>query len=205
MNIIDRIKKLMGATMLLSFLSLTASPIISYLGIKESAVLEAPEVVQYALVVSFAVTLILFFGALGLGYLMLTGWTGYRAMPLVFRLVLSFALGVIATMFSGPLSILLPVPLIPTLVIALLIWGCFRAVSSHLKSDKMERIAFSDAYTLAQGHVRNLDPRIESLELLESEYENLDWRVVMKALPIDTTYEVKIDGEGGGVSQWRVI
>jgi hypothetical protein len=205
MNVIDGIKKLMGATMLLSFLSFTASPIISYLGITEPAVLEAPEVFQYAMVVSLAVTIILFLGSLGLGYLIMTGWIGYKALPLVFRLVLSFVLGVVAIMFSGVLSVLLPVPLLPTLVVSFLIWCCFRAVSNHFASGMTDIITFSDAFNLAKSLVKSLDSRVEDVELLESEIEKRDWRVVIKALPNETKYEVKIDSEGGNVSQWRVI
>ncbi|MEM3105176.1 MAG: hypothetical protein QXD69_06720, partial [Candidatus Bathyarchaeia archaeon] len=92
----------------------------------------------------------------GFGYIILTGWRQYRRIPKAVRLLLAFTLGALAFSLAGPISLILPVPSLPTVLITILLWAALRAFSDVFPNSEPEPVKVDEAIASARYLVKQV-------------------------------------------------
>jgi hypothetical protein len=205
MNILKGVRRVSEILLLLSFISFTVSPITSLLGIKESPVSNTIELLRYAIISGIVVILIAILAVFGFGYVILTGWRQHRRIPKAIRLLLAFTLGALAFSLSGPISMILPIPFLPTVLTTILLWAALRAFSNLLPNLEPEPIKVDEAIASARYLVKQVDPSTTNIDVLQSKMGNKCWKVTMIAKPSERKYEVQVDIEKGGIIGWKLV
>jgi hypothetical protein len=202
MNVTSSIKKAMEVSLIASFLSLTASPALNYMGIEIPSNIDAGEALGWASTAGIIIATILLATSLILGYASLTGWTGFRGAPLTVRLLLSLILGTSQLSISGLLAPLLPIPFLPTIATALLTWLLLRYLSK-LATIKSVDVHFEEALRTARNVVNETSPNSGKLDLTESKEEGENWRISLTSRENNSKYEVNVNAKTGSVETWR--
>lgn len=152
---------------------------------------------------TIAVTVLLIFGV---GYFTLTGWRNYKAMPKLVRLFLAFILGYVALTFSGPIAILIPVPILPIIITAVLLWAALRSISNLIAdktySPKESIIQIDRAVANAKSFITKINPSTTELDIQESRIADGAWEVFLLARNSGEKYKIKIDSSSGSVIEW---
>jgi hypothetical protein len=206
-NLFKTIKTLSTVLLLLSFFSFTAMPITNLIGISPPSQLgDLTEFTRLAIIFIFAAITIIVLIIFGVGYFTLTGWRNYKSMPKLLRLFLAFILGYVAFTASGPIAMLIPVPILPTIITAILLWAVLRSISSFLygksPSQKNGTVEIERAVATAKSFLKKLDPHTEELDIQESKMADGEWEVLLLSKQSGQKYKVKIDGSSGSVTAW---
>ena len=204
MNILKGVRRLSEVLLLLSFISFTASPITSLLGIEQPPLGNTIELLRYAIISGLVIILIAVLAVFGFGYIILTGWRQYRRIPKAVRLLLAFTLGALAFSLAGPISLILPVPFLPTVLITILLWATLRAFSDVFPNSEPEPVKVDEAIASARYLVKQVDPTAANVEVIESKANGKYWKVTMLSKPSAKKYEVEVDMEKGGVIGWKL-
>jgi len=204
MNILSGVKRLAETLVLLSFVSFTASPITSMLGIEQPPVNDALGIVKFAMITGVVIIVVAIGAVLGFGYLILTAWKGHRRIPRSIKLLLSFALGALAFSLSGPISMVLPLPMLPTVLTTILLWGSLRAISGALPNMEPNTIGMPDAIASARILVKQLEPNTDNIEVLASKCNGKSWKVSLLSGQSRKKYEMEIDAQTGGAIKWKI-
>jgi len=207
MDIFKTIKRLSTVLLLLSFFSFTAIPITNLIGVSPPSQLgDITEFTRLAIIFIFAVIAVTILIMFGVGYFTLTGWRNYKAIPKLVRLFIAFILGYVAFTFSGPIAMLIPVPILPIIIAAILLWATLRSISSILvqkaPSQKSNVIQIEKAIASAKSFINKMDPSTKELDIQESRIANGAWEVLLQAENSGQKYRVKIDGSSGSVIAW---
>jgi hypothetical protein len=203
MNILKGVRRLSEVLLLLSFISFTASPITSLLGIQQPPVDNTIELLRFAIISGFVIILIAVLAVFGFGYIILTGWRQHRRIPKAIRLLLAFTLGALAFSLSGPISLILPIPFLPTVLTTILLWAALRAVSNLFPNLEPEPVKVDEAIASARYLVKQVDPTATNVDVLESKTNGKHWRVTMLSNPSARKYEIEVDMEKGGITGWK--
>jgi len=207
MDFFKTIKKLSTVLLLLSFFSFTAMPITNLIGISPPSQLgDLTEFTRLAVVFIFAAIAVIVLIIFGVGYFTLTGWRNYKSMPKLLRLFLAFILGYVAFTFSGPIALLIPVPILPTIIAAILLWAVLRSISSFLSEKRPSRkdgtVEIENAIATAKSFLKKLDPSTKELDIQESRMADDEWEVLLLSKQSGQKYKVKIDSSSGSVTAW---
>ena len=205
MNILKGVRRLSEVLLLLSFVSFTASPITSLLGIQQPPVDNTVELLRFAIISGFVIILIAVLAVFGFGYIILTGWRQHRRIPKAIKLLLAFTLGALAFSLSGPISLILPVPFLPTGLTTILLWAALRAVSNLFPNLEPEPVKVDEAIASARYLVKQVDPTTTNVDVLESKTNGKHWKVTMLSNPSARKYEVEVDMEKGGITGWKSV
>jgi hypothetical protein len=205
MNILKGVRRLSEVLLLLSFISFTASPITSLLGIEQPPVDNTIELLRFAIISGFVIILIAVLAVFGFGYIILTGWRQHRRMPKAIRLLLAFTLGALAFSLSGPISLILPIPFLPTVLTTILLWAALRAASNLFPNLEPEPVKVDEAIASARYLVKQVDPTATNVDVLESKTNGKHWRVTMLSNPSARKYEIEVDMEKGGITGWKSV
>jgi hypothetical protein len=210
MNLFKTIKKLSTVFLLLSFFSFTAMPITNLIGISPPSQLsDLTEFTRLAIVFIFATIAVTIMIIFGVGYFTLTGWHNYKSMSKLLRLFLAFILGYVAFTASGPIAMLIPVPLLPTIIVAILLWAVLRSISSFLSekspSQKDGTVEIEKAIATAKSFLKKLDPSTKEFIIQEVKMVDGAWEALLLSKQSGQKYKVKIDGSSGGVVVWERV
>lgn len=203
MNILKGVRRIAEVLLLLSFVSFTASPITSLLGIQQPPVNNTVELIRFVIITGLVIMFVAVLAVFGFGYLVLTGWRDHRRIPKAIRILLAFALGALAFSLAGPISMVLPVPFLPTVLTTILLWGVLRAISNVFPSQRPETVQVSEAIAVARHLVKQVEPNAETANILESKLDGKHWKVSLVSNPLARKYQVEIDAQTGGVSKWK--
>jgi hypothetical protein len=203
MNILEGVKRLGQILLLLSFASFTASPITSLLGIQQPTVQSTSDTIRYFMVAGFIIMVIAVAAVFGFGYIILTGWREHRRIPKAVQLLLAFALGALAFSLSGPISLVLPIPFLPTVLTTILLWGVLRAVSNAFPSNEQDAVEIGEAIASARNMIKQVEPSAQNLDILNSKANGKCWKVSLLSHPSSKKYEVEIDMQDGDVTGWK--
>jgi len=207
MDLFKTIKKLSTVLLLLAFFSFTATPITNLMGISPPSHLgDITEFTRLTILFVFAAIAVIVLVIFGVGYFTLTGWRNYKSMPKLVRLFVAFILGYVAFTVSGPIGLLIPVPILPIIIIAILLWAALRSISNLLSAEDHGRkdgsIQIEKAISTAKSFLKRLDPSAEDLDIQESRMADEAWEVLLISKQSGQKYKVKIDGSSGSVTAW---
>ncbi|MGC9014897.1 MAG: hypothetical protein ACP5KW_11030, partial [Thermoproteota archaeon] len=157
------IKRLFTVLLLLSFFSLIAIPITNLIGVSPPSQLsDIIEFTRLAIVFVFAAIAVIVLIIFGVGYFTLTGWRNYKAIPKLVRLFIALILGYVVFTISGPIAMLIPVPILPIIIATILLWAVLRSISSILAdkvySQKGNVIQIEKAVASAKSFMSKMDP-----------------------------------------------
>ena len=204
MNILQGIKKLGTTLLVLSFGSFAASPIASILGVQQPPIQNTVETIKYFIIIGGLIMAIAVLTIFVFGYLSLSGWKGYRNIPKGMRVLFAFTLGIIIISLSGVISILLPVPFLPTILTTILLWGLLRAFSSNIPSNEVKQVQVTEAIIAAKNLVEQVEPTANELDILDSHSDGKNWKVSLFSKGSSKKYEVEVDMNSGGIKQWKL-
>ena len=202
MNVLKGAKWLAEATLFLSFISYTTSPITSMLGIQQLPLNNTIDLLKFTSISSCIITVIVVSAIFGFGYIVLTGWREQQKLPKAIRILIAFALGALAFSLSGPISSILPIPFLPTVITTILLWGMLRTISNLIPTKEAENITINAAIAAAQQIIKEVEPTAQSTEILETKLIGKSWKVSLLSNPSTRKYEIEIDAENGGVTRW---
>lgn len=207
MSIIRRLSVLSSAVLFLSsayvLLSLFRG-IGNLLGVSEPTGLGG---IQTSLAVLVTVGIGLLAGTLCLvmviGYLVLTGWRGFSRISMIFKLLDSFLAGVVIFLLSMPLGTILPVPFLPTVIVAVVLWLVLRRLSQGVQSSDGPGITVDRAETIAaqilQTHLNKI-----SISSVGAKLHGKLWKVSFLGSD-NQVYEVNIDSRTGATLGWGSV
>jgi hypothetical protein len=207
MNALTTLKRLAQALLFGSIISTTTTPLLHLLGITPpTAMTTAMELLHYGVLASGLLLGIMSVLILGLGYLTLTGWRTMPPLPRLVKLGFAAALGLLALLLSRPLAIVLPLPVVPTLISALGLWILLRVLSNHVTlhpPHPVASISLDTAILQARRYLSTLEPLASEVELRAATKESNDWQIALQAPASANTYHVTIHPETGEVIQWH--
>ena len=204
-KIIERLSKVFLALSLFSFL---ASPITNLLGIYPpqhfTNIMDFMKVLSIFMAVTLIVSTLIVFV---LGYLILTGWRGHKNIPKILRLCFAFALGYAALMFSGPISMLIQIPILPTVISSIILWIILRLISSSFTSKdpygkSHGNISIEKAIDSAISFLKKIEPEIERSDVSEANVMDGIWEILISSKKFGGKYKVSVDGSSGGILAW---
>lgn len=112
----------------------------------------------------------------GFGYFVLTGLRQRTAIPWPLRIFLAFLLGIVVCALAIPISLIIPLPLVPTILSALALWGSMRVISTRFS---LGRISAEEAIRRAKAaHKKLLGGRVLSVE--RTSFEDGNWLVELR-------------------------
>ena len=204
MDVLRGIKKLTGILLFLSFISFALSPITSLLGIEQQPpVANTTELLRYIMISGFIMIVFAVTAVFVLGYVVLTGWRGHRQIPKVIRLLLAFILGALVFSLSGPLSMVIPIPLVSVILTTLLLWAVLRTISNLLQHNEQESIGIDEAILSARDFIKQVEPSA-NIKVLESRTNGNNWKITLCTdSPSFKKYNVNIDTKTGGIVEWK--
>lgn len=135
------------------------------------------------------------------GYLVLGGWRGGPDVPRKVRLVLAMPVGIAILILSGALSFLVPIPILPIIIAALLIWSILRFTSSQAFPPKQRQLDVDGAEELALKFWRSRNPEAKPIPvsaILDGDH----WAITMRGG--ERTAQLDIDARNGVVTGWRM-
>ena len=136
------------------------------------------------------------------GYLVLRGWRGGPTVPKKVRLLLAVPVGIAILVLSGALSFLVPVPILPIIIAALLIWSILRFTSSQVFPPKPKQLDVDGAEELAVKFWRSRNPEDSKPIPLSAILDGDRWTITITGK--EGTGQLDIDARNGVVTGWRV-
>jgi hypothetical protein len=118
---------------------------------------------------------------------------------------LAFTLGALAFSLSGPISMILPIPFLPTVLTTILLWAALRAFSNLFPNLEPEPIRVDEAIASARYLIKQVDSTATNIDVLESKTNGKQWKVTILSKPSAKKYEVEVDIEKGGITGWRLV
>jgi hypothetical protein len=148
---------------------------------------------------------ILMIGALVLiltvGYIALTGWRDFSSIPALLKLILAFVVGLVILGLSSPLGTIIPIPFLPTVIVAAGLWVLLRQLSGRdwLASERYE-IGVEEAEAKARQDLQTRIPNV-ALTAAGAQIEEGRWKLNFTGND-GSLYNVVIDARTGGTLGW---
>jgi len=203
MDMLAGIKKLAGLLLLISFISFALSPIKSLFGIQQPPIDNAIELLRYVMISGFVTIVFAVAAIFVLGYIVLTGWREHRRIPKIIRLLLAFILGALVFSLSGPISLIIPIPLVSVVLTTLLLWVVLRTVYNLLPNDEQGSIRIDEAILFAKDFIKRVEPSA-NVNVLESRTNGKNWEITLYTdSPSLRKYYINIDAKTGGIVKWK--
>ncbi len=206
MDAFKTIKRLSTVLLMLSFFYFTAIPITNVIGVSPPSQLsDITEFIRLTIIFIFAVIAVIVLIIFVVGYFILTGWRNYKAIPKFVRLFIAFILGYVAFTFSGPIAMLISVPILPIIIAAILLWAVLRSINilaDKAYSQKGNAIQIEKAIASAKSFMSKMDPSTREFSIQESRIADGAWEVLLYAKNSGQKYRIKIDGSTGSVIAW---
>jgi hypothetical protein len=138
-----------------------------------------------------------------IGYLVLTALRGFSRIPLIFKLLASFLAGIVIFVLSMPLGAILPIPFVPTVIVATMLWLMLRTLSRALGSSGDLAITVYRAEEIAQqilqSHLNNV-----AVSSAGSRLSGRVWKVNFLGSD-NQAYEVNVDSRTGATLGWGAV
>jgi hypothetical protein len=203
MNILQGIKKAGTGLLLLSSGTFAASPIASLLGISQPPVQNTVEIIKFFLIIGSIVIAIAILAIFGFGYIALTGWKDHRKIPKGIRLLLAFTLGVLVFSLSGLISMILPIPFLPIVLMTIVFWGTLRGISTAFFNNQVANLQVVEAIDAAKQLIEQVEPNAQNVEIIDSTADSKSWRVSLFSNNSKRKYEVLLNKQDGDVTSWK--
>lgn len=202
MGILGTAKLLWYATISLGLTYLGTSPILNLLGLDPIGTLIQGNL-KLLLVITTTLLAIIIGLVFILGIAVLTGWRTKPGLPIKTQLLAAFPVGILTLLVSGAFSTAIPVPILPTILSAGLLWSLLRFASEEIMRDKHDIVSVDQAEEAAVKFWRS---RRLSTSKPSSTGAVLDGnRWIITLLNGETTGQFDVDTQTGIVSGWRQI
>ena len=181
------------------------SPLFSYFGITLPAQAQGiPESLGTIAMWLAILSLALILTVLGIGYLVFTGWRYRRGIPWPFKVIIALVLGILVFSFAAPISMLVKIPLVPTITSVVLLWIALRTTSKYV-GPIAKTVSAEQAVQIARQLHTSVIGSAEA-EVTELILDKTDWRVRVryKVNEEERMVEYKIDLQSGEVKGWQV-
>lgn len=134
MDVIKNIQRFVKVLSFLALASFTVSPLTEMFGIslptQATSIIEVSRTALLITTIGFIAFIAIIFGA---GYFILTGFRNHRSFPRPVKVVAAFLFGGVALMLSGVFGLVIPIPILPTLITAIILWTIIRLLSKGLR------------------------------------------------------------------------
>ena len=202
MGILGTAKLLWYATISLGLTYLGTSPILNLLGLDPIGTLIQGNL-KLLLVITTTLLAIIIGLVFILGIAVLTGWRTKPGLPIKTQLLAAFPVGILTLLVSGAFSTAIPVPILPTILSAGLLWSLLRFASEEIMRDKHDIVSVDQAEEAAVKFWRS---RRLSTSKPSSTGAVLDGnRWIITLLNGETTGQFDVDTQTGIVSGWRQL
>ena len=202
MGILGTAKLLWYATISLGLTYLGTSPILNLLGLDPIGTLIQGNL-KLLLVITTTLLAIIIGLVFILGIAVLTGWRTKPGLPIKTQLLAAFPVGILTLLVSGAFSTAIPVPILPTILSAGLLWSLLRFASEEIMRDKHDILSVDQAEEAA---VKFWQSRKLSTAKPSSTGAVLDGnRWIITLLNGETTGQFDVDTQTGIVSGWRQL
>ena len=202
MGILGTAKLLWYATISLGLTYLGTSPILNLLGFDPIGTLIQGNL-KLLLVITTTLLAIIVGLVFILGIAVLTGWRTKPGLPIKTQLLAAFPVGILTLLVSGAFSTAIPVPILPTILSAGLLWSLLRFASEEIMRDKHDIVSVDQAEEAAVKFWRS---RRLSTSKPSSTGAVLDGnRWIITLLNGETTGQFDVDTQTGIVSGWRQL
>ena len=202
MGILGTAKLLWYATISLGLTYLGTSPILNLLGLDPIGTLIQGNL-KLLLVITTTLLAIIIGLVFILGIAILNGWRTKPGLPIKTRLLAAFPVGILTLLVSGAFSTAIPVPILPTILSAGLLWSLLRFASEEIMRDKHDIVSVDQAEEAAVKFWRT---RRLSTGKPSSTGAVLDGnRWIITLLNGETTGQFDVDTQTGIVSGWRQL
>jgi len=202
MGILGTAKLLWYATISLGLTYLGTSPILSLLGLDPVGTLIQGNL-KLLLIITTTLLAIIIGLVFVLGIAVLTGWRSKPGLPLKTRLLAAFPVGILTILVSGAFSAAIPIPILPVILSAGLIWALLRFASEEIMRDKHKILGVDEAEEAAvklwQSRNRSTGKPSPTGAVLDGN------RWIITFLNGGTTGQIDVDTTTGIVSGWRQI
>jgi hypothetical protein len=161
-------------------------------------------VLESSLAILLAVGLVTLVGTIALilvlGYVVLTGWRGFSKLSALLRIVASFLTGILVSALSMPLGSVIPIPFVPTLLVAAGMWLVLRKLTENSGVSQVENLSVDQAETIAH---QTLQSRLINVALTATgaEIEGNRWKLSFQGSD-SKAYEVTVDAHTGHPISW---
>ena len=202
MGILGTAKLLWYATISLGLTYLGTSPILNLLGFDPIGTLIEGNLKLLLVIITTLLAIIIGLVFI-LGIAVLTGWRTKPRLPIKIRLLAAFPVGILTLLVSGAFSTAIPVPILPTILSAGLLWSLLRFASEEIMRDKHDIVSVDQAEEAAVKFWRS---RRLSTSKPSSTGAVLDGnRWIITLLNGETTGQFDVDTQTGIVSGWRQL
>jgi len=154
------------------------------------------EVTSILLIIIAVVFVILVAWTTALGYFVLTGWCRYRQIPLGIRLLAGLLIGTAITFVSAPVGLLIPIPLVPSVIAAVVAWYLLRRLLAPNSVERQPDI--SQVERTAIQHLRS-EGELDPIRTLDLHLENNAWDGLFLAGRQGTPYRMRINADDARV------
>lgn len=181
------------------------SPILSYMGINIPAQAQSiSELVgtmaMWLAILSIAMIIVVF----GIGYIVFTGWKQRRQIPWPFKLGIAFLLGIIVFMLAAPISMVVRIPLVPTIAAAIILWVALRSLSNYVGPVMTGKTLDEIIRSVKQAHTNVAS---EPVEVKEAVLVGRTWKIKIayRVNGQERLAEYEVDADSGEVKRWRAV
>ncbi|MEM2485463.1 MAG: hypothetical protein QXU87_09385 [Candidatus Caldarchaeum sp.] len=181
------------------------SPILSYMGINIPAQAQSiSELVgtmaMWLAILSIAMIIVV----LGIGYIVFTGWKQRRQIPWPFKLGIAFLLGIIVFMLAAPISMVVRIPLVPTIAAAIILWVALRSLSNYVGPVMTGKTLDEIIRSVKQAHTNVAS---EPVEVKEAVLVGRTWKIKIayRVNGQERLAEYEVDADSGEVKRWRAV
>jgi len=202
MGILGTAKLLWYATISLGLTYLGTSPILNLLGLDPIGTLIQGNL-KLLLVITTTLLAIIIGLVFILGIAVLTGWRTKPGLPIKTQLLAAFPVGILTLLVSGAFSTAIPVPILPTILSAGLLWSLLRFASEEIMRDKHDIVSVDQAEEAAVKFWRSRRLSTSKPSSTGAVLDGNRWMITL--LNGETTGQFDVDTQTGIVSGWRQL
>ncbi len=202
MGILGSARLLWYATISLGLTYLGATPILNLLGLDPiGTILQGNLKLLLIITTTLLAIIIGLVFILGIG--VLTGWRSKPQLPLKTRLLAAFPIGILTLLVSGAFSAAIPIPILPIILSAALLWSLLRFASQEIMRDKHNILSVDQAEEAAVKFWESRNPSSDKPSPAGAVLDGNRWIITL--LNQDQTGQIDVDTATGIVSGWRQI
>lgn len=192
---LKQLNRVLQGVFFLSIPSFLAQPLMNMLGLGlQPPVGNLFDTLRFLLIIGVVVFVLAIALVLGLGYLVLTGWRGYRRIPFALRIAFAFLIGLSVFSLAAPLGLLLPIPFASITLATIGLWGLLRSISSFTLQEEELPMSIVEAELLGSSYIASRQPSVGRLTPTGAIHGENSWTLQYSS-EAGVNFEVKVDSK----------